>query len=65
MRQHVACPDNKKGRPEAALDILHRDSLWCFSVKEKGGTPDAVIGVPSHQEKRPGRHAREALLLFL
>ena len=31
---------------------------------EKGGCPRRKIGASSHQEKRPGRHAREALLLF-
>jgi hypothetical protein len=32
-------PDNKKGRPEAALDISHRDSLWYLTIEETGGIP--------------------------
>ena len=32
---------------------------------ERGGTPGHSTRFPSPQEKLPGRHAREALLLFL
>ena len=32
--------------------------------QKEGGTQDAAIGAPSPQEKRPGRHAREAFLLY-
>jgi hypothetical protein len=33
----------QKGRPEAALDILYRDSLWCLITKEKReGIPDVA-----------------------
>ena len=38
----VNIPNNKKGHPKAALDILQRDSLWWLLFTEnREGTPDA------------------------
>lgn len=59
-------PDNKKGRQKAALDIPYRNSLWCLTIIGiKRGDPGHSMGAPSPEEKRPGRHAHEALLFFV
>jgi hypothetical protein len=61
----VNLPNNKKGRPQATLDIPSRDSLWYLTIeKEREGIPDAAEGHLLPRRSARAATALEALLLF-
>jgi hypothetical protein len=61
----VQSSHNNKGRPEAALDIPHSNSLWCSTFeKNRGGSLDGAHGCPLPRRSAGAATALEALLLL-
>jgi hypothetical protein len=61
----MASPDSKEAAWRRPLDSLHRDSLWCLTIKENGRVPqDAAEGHPLPRRSARAATALEALLLL-